>query len=235
MNRVAQELYSLATFPDVQSRPPDEVFERSRLSALEIFSRKQHQRFISIHLDVLLYLVGCERIGGFHGQKVTAAQRSRDFGHTNMVRQPMVVHRDVIFGQGLHEILFGHAAKVIGCTKKDVANFVHFLVGNVYVVAVHPTFDDSQCLGRTQFNQGPKVVGRNQLPSAAHQVKTENLSVVESFLECLGRWLAGTHTHCPAHHTILLGLYGSHMTDHAGRIVELRSSELLVEQSDGRD
>ena len=58
MNRVAQELYSLATFPDVQSRPPDEVFERSRLSALEIFSRKQHQRFLSIHLDVLPYLVG---------------------------------------------------------------------------------------------------------------------------------------------------------------------------------
>ena len=27
MNRVAQELYSLSTFPDVQSRPPDEVFE----------------------------------------------------------------------------------------------------------------------------------------------------------------------------------------------------------------
>ena len=39
MNRIAQELYSLSTFPDVQSRPPDEVFERSRLSALEIFSR----------------------------------------------------------------------------------------------------------------------------------------------------------------------------------------------------
>ena len=58
MNRVAQELYSLSTFPVVQSRPPDEVFERSRLSALEIFSRKQHQSFISIHLDVLPYLVG---------------------------------------------------------------------------------------------------------------------------------------------------------------------------------
>ena len=27
MNRVAQELNSLATFPNVQSRPPDEVFE----------------------------------------------------------------------------------------------------------------------------------------------------------------------------------------------------------------
>ena len=233
MNPVAQHGDAFAAVADVQARPPDEILERGGLMALEILAGKAHQGFFSVYLARRFHFVGGECVGRFHGQEVAAAQRSRYFGHADVIGQPMVIHADIPLGQRLDEVLFGHAALVGSRLGKDVPNAHQFLVGYADLIAAHPSLGDSDGLRSAQANPTPIVLGRDQLPSAAHQVQTDDPSAVEGLFESPGRRLAGAHLHGPAHHAVFLCLHGAHVADHLGRVAELRRDKLLVEKSDG--
>ena len=58
MNGVAQQLNPPAAVANVKSRPPDEILQRSRLAALEIFARQMHQGLVPVGLTMSRHLVG---------------------------------------------------------------------------------------------------------------------------------------------------------------------------------
>ena len=49
MDVVAQKCNAHAAITFIQSRPPNEIIECSRLTTLEVFTGKTHQRFFSLH------------------------------------------------------------------------------------------------------------------------------------------------------------------------------------------
>ena len=141
----------------------------------------------------------------------------------------MGIHADVSLGQRLDEILFGHATLVGSRLGKYVAYGRNLLVGDMNLVAVHPSLYHGNGLGGAQVEQRPIILGRDQLPCAAYQVQADDLPAVESRLEGTGRRAAGAHRHRPPHHAVFLRLHGAHVADHLGGVAELRRNKLLIE------
>ena len=76
-----------------------------------------------------------------------------------MVRQTVVIHVDVFFGQCLNEIFLGNAP-FVGCRLSQYFSDAHqFIVRDADFVAVHPAFGHGDGFGRTKLEHGPIVLG----------------------------------------------------------------------------
>ena len=200
---------------------------------MEVFAGEAHQGFIAIHLHLLLYLVGSKCVCGFHRQQVTTTEKPRHFCHSDMIRQPVVIHRDIPFRQRLNEILLGDASFVNSRLCKDFTDSQQLLVRDADSVAVHPPLGDADGFRRTKIEYRTIVLGCNQLPGATHQVKTDDTPTIVSLFESLRRRLLSAHLHRPTHQAILLCLHGAQVAHHLSRVAKLRRNQLLVKKTYG--
>ena len=150
-----------------------------------------------------------------------------------MVRKPMVIHPDVALGHTLDDVFLGGAPSIGHYPAKDLTDAVKFIVRNADAVAGHPALGDGDGFGGAELYEGPVILGHHKLPSAAHQVESDNFTGVEGLLERFERWLPGAHGNGPAHALVVLRLHGTHPAYHFPGGGELRADELLVQQALG--
>ena len=168
----------------------------------------------------------------FNAKTIPCSFLLADLDDNHALRQRIVEILNPII-TGTLTVQTEHGTYSIDCYPSESSSFKRSEVNycylwNVDFVAVHPPIGDGDGLGCAEFEHPPVVFGSHQLPCSAHEVKTDNFSVIKSLLKSLRRGFAGTHCHGPAHHAVFLCLHGTHIIDHIGRTTELRRNKLLA-------
>lgn len=96
---VTNDFDSFLTVADIQAGPPEEVLERGRRVASEIFPGKHSQGILSRDIQRISNLLTHKGIGVFHRVQVAAAKKSGKLRQTDVVGQAVIVHRDSPFGE----------------------------------------------------------------------------------------------------------------------------------------
>lgn len=96
---VTNDFDSFLTVADIQAGPPEEVLERGRRVASEIFPGKHSQGILSRDIQRISNLLTHKGIGAFHREEVAAAKKSGKLRQTDVVGQAVVIHRDSPLGE----------------------------------------------------------------------------------------------------------------------------------------
>ena len=228
---VSEDGQGAAAVVDVQAGPPDEVFEGGGAVAAVIFAREQGERFVTLQEQRTLHLFGDQRERPLGGMKVAGAQEAGQFREPQMIGQMLFVHVDVALPQRLREFLLQHAPLPGGDLREDAADARLFLCGDVHSVRVHPPAEPGPRLVPAQIQHPPQILPRNQLPRSPKQMRSYDLPRIERLLEGLVRRLLRPHRHGPSHRLVLLRLHRPEPRHHLRRFLELRTRQLLAQQS----
>ena len=164
--------------------------------------------------------------------QIPAAECAGELGHADVVRKPVVIHRDPLPCESPDEVLLGHAAASASLGDKELPDIHKLILWDVNPVGVHPSPYRRLAPGAAETQHPPVIIPGHELPGSPVKVQADDPAFVIGLPECLLRRADGPHRDRPAHHPVLLGLHGPEMRHHFLRSPELRRAEMLREHAD---